>query len=202
MTRPRVIARATWRDVWHPGINGATLSALEDGWRLTGRADVRFAEGPTKFSYRIDCNRAWEPREAEITLRDASGPRRIGIEVTEDLVWTVGGLRNAELRGCTDLDLAATPATNTLTLKRLGLEVGESRELLAAWILFPDIVPIAARQRYTRVSEHLYHFEAPLNGFVSDFEVDDDAVVTHYPATWDRIEAPARRKRKAPRRRG
>src|SRR5712664_99467 len=38
-----------------------------------------------------------------------------------------------------DIDLAVTPATNTLPIRRLNLEVGQSQEVTAAWLKFPDL---------------------------------------------------------------
>lgn len=192
MSRARVVARASWRCLWHPGTDAATLSATEDGWRLAGHAEIEFPDGPTAFRYWIACTPGWEPREAEIRIRTPSADRRIGFEVDEAGEWIVGGFPNRDLRGCVDLDLAATPATNTLALKRLALPVGEAREIRTAWVLFPDIEPLAVRQRYTRMSETHYRYEGLHNGFVGEFDVDDAGLVTDYPEAWERIP-PARR---------
>lgn len=189
MSRARVVARASWRCTWHPGTDSVALSALDDGWRLAGRANIEFAEGPTAFRYRVECTPAWEPRSAEIDIRTPSVTRHIEIQVDAAREWTVAGLRNRDLRGCTDLDLAATPATNTLALKRLGLAMGASREIATAWVLFPDLDFLAVRQRYTRLSERRYHYQGLHNGFVAEFEIDDAGLVTDYPGAWERVPA-------------
>jgi len=191
MSRPRVVARASWRGLWHPGLETATLSEIEGGWRVAGHADLEFAEGPTSFRYRVDCTPEWAPRHAEITIRGAvrgaEGARRLGIEVDAEGRWTVGGFPNPDLRGCTDLDLAATPSTNTLAMNRLALPVGASREILVAWVLFPDLEVRAVRQRYTRMSERHFRFEAVHNGFVAEFDLDEHGLVTDYPRSWERV---------------
>lgn len=202
MTRPRVVARTTWRDSWHPGTSSAILSALESGWRLTGRGNLRFAEGPTTFRFRIDCTSAWEPRSAEIVQRAGPELRRIPIEADGQRRWSVGGLRNRGLDGCIDLDLAATPATNTLSLRRLGLAIGETQEIPVAWVLFPDIEINAVRQRYTRLSERRYRYEGLNNGFVAEFEVDENLMVTNYANDWNIVQSPQREQRTRPARRG
>lgn len=191
MTRSRVVTRTRWRDRWHPGTSTAVLSERLDGWRLTGRADVRFAEGPTTFRFRIDCTPRWDVRSAEITLKAESQVRRCFIESNGRHEWRVGGIRNRSLDGCTDFDLAATPATNLLALRRLALAVGETAEILTAWVLFPDIEVQAVRQRYTRLADRHYKFEALNNGFTSEFDVDEALMVTTYgtdyePLQWSR----------------
>jgi uncharacterized protein len=190
MSRPRVVARASWRALRHPGAESAVLSAIEGGWRLSGKADIRFPEGPTTFRYRIDCNRRWDPRTAALTVRTGSELRRVEILQDERHEWTVGGFRNPELRGCTDLDFNASPATNTLALNRLALAVGETAEILTAYVMFPDILPIAARQRYTRLDDRRYRFEGLHNDFARDFDVDEKNVVITYPLGWERVTAP------------
>jgi hypothetical protein len=37
-----------------------------------------------------------------------------------------------DVRGCDDIDLAVTPATNTLPIRRLNLQVGGSESVIAA----------------------------------------------------------------------
>ena len=190
MSRAKPIARVAWRCLWHPGTEVATLAALETGWRLSGQADLQFAESPASFRYRIDCTPGWEPRDARIVLRTPSATRRVEILADERHRWTVGGIRNPELQGCTDLDFTATPATNTLALKRLALPVGGRQEIRSAWFMFPDIEGRAVRQRYTRISEDHYLYEGLHNGFVAEFDVDDLGLVTEYPEGWERVPLP------------
>ncbi len=195
MTAARVVSRASWRCLWHPGTDTATLTANERGWRLVGRAEIEFPEGRTTFRYQVDCSPAWEPRHAEVRLRLPAGARRILIDATEEGEWSFGGFRNRDFRGCTDLDFTATPSTNTLALKRLGLSVGESREIRTAWVLFPDLEPTSVRQRYTRLSEDRYRYEGLHNGFVGEFAVDDAGWVSDYPESWERVPTSGRARR-------
>lgn len=188
MTRPRVVSRVRWRDRWHPGTSSAVLSELEGGWRLTGRADVRFAEGPSTFRFRVDCTPHWDVRSAEIALTLGRHSRRCFIESNGRREWRIGGIRNRSLDGCTDFDLAATPATNLLTLRRLALSVGETAEILTAWVLFPDIEVQAVRQRYTRLEDRRYRFEALNNNFTAEFDVDESLMVTTYGTDYEPIQ--------------
>lgn len=194
MTRARVVARGAWRCIWRPGTDAATLSAVDDGWRLSGRGEMHFPEGLARIRYRIECSPRWEPRVAEIAVRTTSDRRRVTIRAEDGGEWTIRDYRNPDLRGCTDLDLSTTPSTNTLTLKRLSLPVGGSAKVLAAWVTFPDIEAHAVVQHYTRVSEYHYRYEAPHNDFYGEFDVDDAGLVTEYPRSFERI-APARRRR-------
>jgi uncharacterized protein len=90
-----------------------------------------------------------------------------------------------DLAGCIDVDLGLTPATNTLPIRRLQLEIGETATLMAAWVKFPslDIVPL--EQRYERLSEFSYRYSS--TNFTALLEVDELGLVTHYEGGWERI---------------
>jgi hypothetical protein len=61
-------------------------------------------------------------------------------------------------RGCTDIDLISA-STNTIPIRRLGLAVGETAEVGAAWLRFP-VSTLSLEQRYTRLEEGLYRYES------------------------------------------
>ncbi len=75
------------------------------------------------------------------------------------------------------------PATNTLPLRRLGLEVGASRTIRAAWVRFPELTVTAVDQSYTRLGEHRYRYAS--GGYAAELTVDDLWLVTSYDE-WQR----------------
>ena len=89
----------------------------------------------------------------------------------------------AELRGCTDIDLGCSPATNSLPIRRLRLAVGTSHTIKAAWVRFPELDVVAGAQTYTRVDEFTYRYAS--GTFEADLTVDDEGLVTSY-AEWRR----------------
>lgn len=187
MSPPRIIGRAQWRYFRHPGTDRVTLSATDEGFHLSGSARLRFPEGPTSFRYEFTCDPAWRPRGAEVDLRQGRERRFLRAEIREDGEWSIDGFRHPELRGFTDLDLSASPSTNTLALRRLGLPIGDAAEIDVGWVVFPDLEVRAVRQRYTRLSERRYRYEGLHNGFVAEFDVDEVGLVTDYPEFWERI---------------
>ncbi|MCB2175718.1 MAG: putative glycolipid-binding domain-containing protein [Actinomycetales bacterium] len=92
--------------------------------------------------------------------------------------WTVDGVSAPHLDGCTDVDLGCSPATNTLPLRRLRLEVGDSRTIRAAWVRFPELTVAAADQTYTRLGEHTYLYAS--GSYTAELTVDDLRLVTTY----------------------
>jgi hypothetical protein len=91
--------------------------------------------------------------------------------------------------GCLDVDLAFTPATNILPLRRLDLAVGESREMTAAWVRFPELSVEPLAQRYTRLDERRVRYESRDGSFTAELEVDELGLVVSYPPLWERVAA-------------
>jgi hypothetical protein len=96
-----------------------------------------------------------------------------------------------DLDGCIDVDISSTPFTNTLPIRRLGLEPGESEELAVTYILVPELLVGAERQRYdcleAQAEGGLYRFEALPSGFTAELPVDADGLVIDYPGLFRRV---------------
>lgn len=73
---------------------------------------------------------------------------------------------------CGDFDLAVTPATNTVAVRRLDLEIGKREQVTAVWA--KAIQPLA--QRYTRLTKDRYRYESA-TGFSAEIAADDEG---HY----------------------
>jgi uncharacterized protein len=82
--------------------------------------------------------------------------------------------------------LALTPATNTVAIRRLDLQVGSGESGIAAWVKFPDLTVQPLPQRYTRLAKTSYRYESN-TGFSAEITVDDLGLVTTYPGGWERI---------------
>jgi uncharacterized protein len=89
------------------------------------------------------------------------------------------------LAGCIDVDLGLTPATNTLPIRRLQLEIGETATLRAAWVKFPSLEIAPLEQRYERLSEFSYRYSS--TNFTALLEVDELGLVIRYEGGWERI---------------
>jgi hypothetical protein len=90
------------------------------------------------------------------------------------------------VEGCVDVDLNFSPSTNTLPIRRLDLEVGQSVQLRAAWLRFPSFKIEPLEQSYTRVGANLYRYESAGGRFVASVEVDAMRLVTEYGEIWVR----------------
>jgi len=132
-----------------------------------------------RAQYTIECDAAWRVRQVAIN----------GTTLTSDGEghWLdASGHPLPALDGCFDVDILASPFTNTLAIRRLRLDIGASATI--------DIVFIDPRngqfhrstQRYTRLSDANYHYASLESGFESDLPVDDDGLLIEYPGYFRR----------------
>ena len=98
------------------------------------------------------------------------------------------------LDGCLDVDISATPFTNTLPIRRLALQPGSSVILSMAYIAIPQMNVEATQQRYTCLevtsSGGRYLYESLADGvswFTAELPVDSDGLVLDYPGLFRRV---------------
>ncbi|MEV8504397.1 putative glycolipid-binding domain-containing protein [Actinoplanes sp. NPDC051475] len=103
----------------------------------------------------------------------AGGHARAGLPGTEDPDLLVGAY---------DVDLTGSPLTNTLPIRRLGLdkaEPGVAHRVSVAWVLLPSLEVVQADQIYTALGDGRVRFANET--FSADLTVDDDGFVVDYP---------------------
>ncbi len=96
-----------------------------------------------------------------------------------------------ELDGCIDVDLTITPSTNTLPIRRLGLRLGESQAIDAAYIQLPEFKIMRTQQRYTYVAQesNFSRWLFQQGNFEAGLSVDADGLVLDYAGLFQRIWA-------------
>jgi hypothetical protein len=153
-----------------------TMSA--DGCHVDG-----LVEGAVQTRYAIDTDASWATR----TVRVATDSNSLVLFSDGHGNWTEGDGRVLDrLAGAIDVDISATPLTNTLPIWRLGLGIGESADIVTAYITVPELTLTADPQRYTRLDERSYRFESLGSDFQRDITVDDAGFMVDYPGLFRR----------------
>ena len=176
--------RIRWRRIDIPGTDDAVLRRESEGWSLSGVATLTDSGRPCRLEYAVLCDSSW--RTSGCTVRGTVGDRQILLEVTRDDAahWIVDGHRLAALDDCEDIDLAFTPATNLLPIRRLRLNVGERAYVRAAWMRFPQFDIEVLEQYYTRLGDDRYLYESAGGAFRRELTVDENGLVLEYPGLW------------------
>ena len=137
--------------------------------------------------YQITCDAAWRVRRAEIRAVGDERPLRLTADGAGHWFDEVGNAL-PHLDGAIDIDLSISPFTNTLPIRRLGLQPGQSAEIRAVYIRAPELSVTTDPQRYTcLVTPKRYRYESLDSDFVREIETDDDGLVLTYPGLFRRI---------------
>jgi hypothetical protein len=142
---------------------------------------------PFALRYRIRCDKSWRVRSAEIAL--VGSDRKIEIAGDGKGNWSdASGKRLPKLAGAIDIDLSATPFTNTLPIRRLKLRARQSAEIVTVYILVPALTMTTDPQRYTCLEPlKRYRYESIDSDFTRDIEVDRRGMVVTYPGLFRRL---------------
>lgn len=167
--------------VSHPSLTGAERCRLEadvTGWLLTGVIAASYDRTPLDVHYEVATNEGWVTRSVSVTSDRLTRPRRLRLDRAAGGTWTIEGQPAPELDGCMDVDLGVTPATNTLPIRRLDLDIGAEQDIDVAWVRFPDLRVERGRQTYARISHEVWRYSS--SSFTADITVDDDGLVVRY----------------------
>lgn len=183
--------------MWNPwtGEGLEHLRLTQDGGGVVADSVIIGAENGALFRirYTIRCDARW--RVQDLRAYSLAGDSE-EFEVSTDGKghWiTATGDTVPSLQGCSDVDISATPFTNTLPIRRLGLEAGKSADLEVVYLTVPEMWVEPVRQRYTCLKRDaqggLYRFESldgEFAGFTADLPVDADGLVLDYPGLFRR----------------
>jgi hypothetical protein len=134
-------------------------------------------------------------RTREVRVRYLDGPE-LRVEADGEGNW-LDVLRSRplpDLNGCIDVDIGITPATNTLPIKRLMLQIGASKDITVAYVplldqIDGDFLPRRAEQRYTCLTpDRRYRYEGLFRSFTAELEIDETGLVLNYPDTFRRVK--------------
>jgi uncharacterized protein len=176
-----------WKNLLLNGTDYCGLSQTAEGWMLKGTVTgVLKDQRPVLANYEIHSDENWFTHRVQLECTIAGDVKTLSLGVESRGIWRNSGLELPALRSCDDVDLSLTPATNTLAIRRLKLDVGSSASLIAAWVKFPELTVEPLSERYTRINQNTYRY-ASNTGFSAEITVDDLGLVISYPGAWQRI---------------
>jgi uncharacterized protein len=185
--------------VWQrTDVSGAEFVVFDDHSGLTARG-VATAGGPAPYAcrYELIADDRWASRRFVATVEGAGFLRTVRMDRTDD-GWRVTTAEQGDLSAkistapppgsedpdrladAIDIDLYASPLTNTLPLRRLNLTTpGTTETIVAAWVLLPSLAVIANAQTYTVLAPGRVRYAS--GSFTADLDVDENGYVVHYP---------------------
>jgi hypothetical protein len=185
-----VMRELRWASEEGDGIEHLVFDARADGIVVESAVvGQRYGRG-YGLCYRIECDPQWRVIHASLKVMGGGA-----LELRGDGAghWRDGqGQPLKEIKGCIDIDSAATPFTNTLPIRRLKLVKGERRPIDMAYVATPDLKVTRVKQAYTCIDpDREYRYEGIFRHFAANLRVDEDGLVIDYPTLFRRLP-PAR----------
>jgi hypothetical protein len=176
-----------WRRLDGPGLE--ILSLTEDADGIAARS-VIIDSGDKAFGmtadWQLDSN--WRSRSLLLQVVDAAATTcQLHIVRTGATSWEVDGKARADLDGCAEIDVSATPFCNGLALRHLGEKPGE---LTALYVLAPDLTVQPSRQRYERLENGWRYVDlGAAKGFTAVLTFDEHLIVRHYEGLFESFDS-------------
>jgi hypothetical protein len=180
-----------WRGVEEWLAEHAQVDLDDDGVLATG---VQLGADPEPYlvEYRLDVPSGWITRRLDVEASGAGWRRSLTLEHDGHGRWTANGERISDVDGALDCDLAFSPLTNLMPVRRSGLhERTGSEDFVMAWVSVPDLRLHASPQRYEHVRTGVARFVALDSDFTAELELDEDGLVVRYPRLAERVSAGA-----------
>ena len=137
----RIVAR--WQTWSGDGMEHLVLD--ERPGEILAEAAIIGAAGDEAFAarYRIQCDGSWRARKIEIA--QIGNDRLLALASDGAGKWVdKSNSAISPISGAIDVDISITPFTNTLPIRRLNLQKGQSAEILAVYIQVPGLAVTTA----------------------------------------------------------
>lgn len=182
-----------WQLLDGVGLEHCRFRLTDAGPLLSGTVVTSDAGEPVTIAYAVLCDRQWHTREVTVDVDRARPTDPASLHLVSDgdgRWWRVDGDDRTPLpglSGCIDIDLAVTPATNTLPIRRIDMVPGAKARVTAAWLQFPSLEVTPLAQEYRRLDRFRYRYQSLTHGFAATLEIDDLGLVRDYEGVWARI---------------
>ena len=174
-----------WRHLDGEGLQQFTFAPAGSGLDATGVIVGADDDGAFAGWLHLFVDAGWNVTRLAV---HHTADQRLALRASAPGRWTdERGLPLSLFDGCVDIDISTTPFTNTLPIRRMPWQAGQSRELDMLYIPFDTLAPRRDRQRYTCLKAGCFRYEGLATGFTAEITVDEDGLVVDYSGLFRRI---------------
>ncbi|GAA0036558.1 putative glycolipid-binding domain-containing protein [Brevibacterium metallidurans] len=192
--------QVSWVGVDDPVRRDSADVLLDDGLRAFGRQ----VTDDYAAAWTVDARDGWITRTVAVAVQGRGWARTLILNRDSDTGrWTSAthergapptslprpGIVDADaLDEALDCDLGMCPLTNTMPIRRLGVQTDTAAEhsLTMAWIDMPSLEVIAGPQIYTGIDADYVRYTSGTRDFTAELTVDEDGLVIDYPQLAER----------------
>lgn len=181
-----------WTPRSGPGLEHLQLRESPAGVRADGVVLGCRDDRPFRLRYRLQLDARWRVRTVVLERLGEAGETLVLSADGAGRWHTVDGQELDALADCLDVDISATPLTNTLPVRRLSWRPGQSVELKVVYLEAPEFAVRAVRQRYTCLTRDAhggrFRYQGLDSGVEAEIDLDADGLVRAYGNLFGRLE--------------
>ncbi|KIL43254.1 putative glycolipid-binding domain-containing protein [Jeotgalibacillus campisalis] len=149
------------------------------------KSTVYGSEDSSPITYDLQLDRHWETKRVEIN----NGEKTLTLSSNGRGSWLKDGESLEDMKGAVDIDISATPFSNSLPINRFFWEAGQKRKLEVLYIEMPALTCEKVEQMYTFTGEQggKRSFLYQCRDYETTIFVDQDGLVVEYPEAFKRI---------------
>ena len=175
-----------WTGKLHHSSENCVLTNTSAGNDITSTIAGENDNRIFKIDYHIIVNENWETTFASIRTKFDSLVEFIKLE-KRDGKYLLNGEYNAKFDNISDIDISATPFTNTLPINRLQLKVKERQVIEVIYFDIFEKEIRTVKQIYTRLTGVQYVYENFDGSFKANLVVDEQGLVVEYPELFEMV---------------
>lgn len=164
------------------GFDRCVFEPAFGGHRLAGTSLLAVSGDPIEIRYSMVADSAFRVHTIGAHVQGPDGDRRLALATSGNGVWTSSGSPVKDLDGIADVTLAWTPASTTMLIRRLALDIGATATTTAATIHFPERNITRKDVEVERTGEGSYRMAA--GALTESLEVDEHGLVLNGVGDW------------------
>ncbi|MBV8564229.1 MAG: putative glycolipid-binding domain-containing protein, partial [Methylobacteriaceae bacterium] len=184
------VHESVWEWLDGRGLEHVRLEVETDRIEADGLIVAELDGRATRIRYRLHYDGGWAFGHGSLEADFDARSRRVELAREHDGGWVVDGIARPDLGACSDIDIMASPFTNTPAIRKLAAPAGTPQPLRVAYIRIPDLTIGAFDQEYTRLDAltppQRVRYRSVDSGFTADLTVDEHGLVIDYSGLWRR----------------
>ncbi|WP_349408522.1 putative glycolipid-binding domain-containing protein [Pseudalkalibacillus sp. SCS-8] len=175
-----MIHKVMWEHLEEFGSELCQISEHHNGLLAEGTIIRVIQNEPCQVNYSVHMDHSWHTKKLEIGVNHE---RKLELSSDGNGNWFEDEEEETSLKGAIDIDISATPFSNSLPINRFEWNLNQKRDMEMVYISVPELTFFKVSQTYTylRREADMRVFLYECRDFKSLIYVDENGFVTNYP---------------------